>query len=489
MSTDAISYFRTKVSETTNQTTAESRRKAVNALVGFTEGEEVDFDAFSADFLNEWVVWLIQNGYSQKTAAFYIKQIATLYNRAVDDGLATASDEIAKARNRLLEFPEEAFVEIDDHIVDKLQAFFRANVEKLPSTRRLAMDVVKFAVLNGGITFDEIADFKKDDYRGDDSTLLDIVERYAKPKNKYLFPLNQSRRTRGQLRRDVGSLFFIALTPFGLRLSRTEELTAFDFRCLTALRCGVAPTKISGLCDEGRMPSFNPAMALLRQETVRDFERNCINNAIAKTLTDNPMNWYAMQLRPHVDFEEVKSEMKTCPDNVAFADVFYPHEEIVKRTGKRMTAKSSPVVAGLVFFRSHATDIAPMFRHIGNLAWCYRQTAEKSSPYAVIPSREMDVYQTAIGQFSEGMEVFPEGTLAIEENDCVVMLGGNFAGKPATVAEIKGSPESGGKTVVKLAFIGDNKIEWIVKADPRMVQKISRQKYDELLSAADEVLS
>lgn len=479
---DTISFFRLKVAATPNPSTAESRRKALNAFLAFTGRDILPFSDLSEPFLNEWIVWLLQNGYSQKTAAFYIKQIGTLYNQAVAEGLAPPSDIINKARQRLLGIPVETFTQIDTHLIDNLLSFFRAR-STLRSTRRMAADIVAFAILNGGMNFDEILTYRKNAYRGDDEELQLIVDTYVRPRNKYLFPLNQAKRTPGQLRKDLSSLFYIALSPYGIPLSPNETNTAFDLWCLVALRCNFTPSKLLGLTG-GRLPSFNPALSFLTPVPVTQQETDDIRRNVRQTLTANPLNWYAMQFRPRVSYEQIIKAMEACAGEVRFAELFYPSEEIRRRTRNRLRKERKPVIPGLLFFRSHATDITPMFRHIGNLAWCYRRTGDRTSTYAVIPPHEMLRYQTAIGQFTPDMEVLPAGTLSIKENDHVIMLTGSLIGRPATVTQIKTT--STGRIIYRLSFIGDNKVEWAVNADSRTVRPITPTQYTHLTDSSSD---
>ncbi|MDE6803291.1 MAG: hypothetical protein K2J29_01480, partial [Muribaculaceae bacterium] len=102
----------------------------------------------------------------------------------------------------------------------------------------------------------------------------------------------------------------------------------------------------------------------------------------------------------------------------------------------------------------------------------------------VIPPHEMLRYQTAIGQFTPDMEVLPAGTLSIKENDHVIMLTGSLIGRPATVTQIKTT--STGRTIYRLSFIGDNKVEWAVNADSRTVRPITPTQYTHLTDSSSD---
>ncbi|MDE6702692.1 MAG: phage integrase SAM-like domain-containing protein [Muribaculaceae bacterium] len=462
-----VSYFRTKIAEIPNKSTSDSRQKAFNAFLNFIGGDEVSVEHFAETYLLEWAAWLIQNGYTQKTAAFYLKQLGTLYNQAAADGLVPQSDALGIVRKRLLAIPEADFSEMATDLVNRLRIFLQS-WSAGHVTKGLATDIIAFAILNGGMSFEQIANYKKADYQGNDELLKRVVDKYAQPRNKYLFPLGQSVKTSAQMKKELSKLFYIALTPYGLSLSKDEETTATDLWSLAALQNGVAPRVLLGMTD-GYAPSFNPVYGLLKPVIVIDEEKVVIQKRLIASLTANPTHWYAMQFRPRVKFEQVKQALEAIKDEVKCTDLFYPSEEIMRRVGNKMVKECKPIIPGLLFFRSRPTDITTIFRHIGNLAWCYRQTNDRTSPYAVIPTSEILAYQTVIGQFSSDIELLPEGTLSIKENDRVIILGGNLVGQEATVTGVKAS--EGGRTIYKLSFIGNNSIEWAVTAAPRLLEK------------------
>lgn len=467
---DIMSYFRTKIAEIPNKSTADSRLKAFNAFLSFVGCDELSVDMFTETYLLEWAAWLIQNGYTQKTVAFYLKQLGSMYNQAVLDGIVPQNDAITAVRKSLVAIPEGDFVSINPDTFNRLHKFLQAwSVGRV--SKGMATDVVAFAILNGGMTFEQIANYKKFDYQGDNEFLKRVVDKNAKPRNRYLFPLGQSFKTPTQINKELSKLFYIALTPYGLSLAKNEETTATDLWCLAALQSGVAPRVLLGMTD-GYAPSFNPVYRLLESVTVTDEETAVIQRRLITSLIANPMHWYAMQFRPRVKFEQVKQALEAVKYEVKCDDLFYPSEEIMRRIGNKIVKERKPIIPGLLFFRSRPTDITTIFRHIGNLAWCYRQTNDRTSPYAIIPSREIHAYQTVIGQFSSDLEILPAGTLSIKENDTVIILGGNLVGQTATVTGVKAS--DGGRTIYKLSFIGNNSVEWTVTADPRLLHKATQ---------------
>ena len=166
--------------------------------------------------------------------------------------------------------------------------------------------------------------------------------------------------------------------------------------------------------------------------------------------------------------------------------LFYPCEEIARAIGKKIVIKQRPFIHSVVFFKAKLTDIGPLFACIGDLAWCYKETARPGAPYAHISQQQFELFQRTIARFTPDYEVASTGELQLKKNDRVEIVGGLFAGHEATfegleaprppeggASEPESTPPSGGRgasTVYRLNIIGDNGIEWRVSLDPRIVK-------------------
>lgn len=240
----------------------------------------------------------------------------------------------------------------------------------------LAKDITLFAILAGGISFDEIAAFEKDNYTGDDPTFMALVARYSKPRNKYLFPLRQSERTSRQLREYVNTLFSATIHVH-------RSLTPADIWSTIAYDCGISPEEI--MSCTGKIPATNPAFALTGASPADSDNRAAILRRVSDTLTSNPSNWYALQMRHGTDYDDIARRIEAHTGRFSIEETYYPCREIARRTGRKFISENKPVVAGLMFVKCRFTDITAMMRCISDIAWCYRQTARTGSAYAAIP--------------------------------------------------------------------------------------------------------
>lgn len=468
---DAIALLRVKAAETENPKTFTSQNKALESFSRFVEGNPIEFDDINTGLLGEWVSYLFYTGHTLRTVEFYIKNLSSLYGKAVKAGLTDDNGCFATVKARLRSMPPDSVL-IDAKCFDRLRDLVLRDFSREP-IRQLAKDLVLFAVYNGGLTFSELATYKKTDYTGCETAIVEIVERYSKPKNKYLFPLRQPKKTAGQLAKTIESLFREAMRSVSVDLPLYKDTIAIDLWAASAMKCGVSAADIA-MCV-GEKGGENALYSFVAPTPYDSNRITSIRTLVASSLSRNPFNWYAMQFRPKVSYESVAGRLKS--ELINLKDTFYPMEEIVRKVGRKMVSSSRPVVPGLLFLRCRATDINDIFRHIGDLAWGYRQTRGPRSPYATISPAEIQIYQRTIGSFTADMQIFPAGTVKLREGDRIEVIGGGFIGRTGIFdSEIKKKNKNGGRTIYRLRMIGENEIEWVVDADPRLVRKLNLHK-------------
>ncbi|MDE6638841.1 MAG: hypothetical protein K2K32_11480, partial [Muribaculaceae bacterium] len=76
---------------------------------------------------------------------------------------------------------------------------------------------------------------------------------------------------------------------------------------------------------------------------------------------------------------------------------------------------------------------------IGDLAWCYRTTANPSSPYSVIPQEEMRIFQRCVGAFTEDieMDIVSELPPLNVGDEVVIENGTHLDGQVATIRAVR----------------------------------------------------
>lgn len=471
-----IDYFRLKSTQTESRKSAGNMRRAIESLSDFAGGTDLSFDSFDAAFLGEWIAAQFFDGYQSATVAYNLSKIAALYNKAVAEGLAAPAEIFSGLPDKIIS-AAPAFDGVD-HVAtfQKIRTICLADYSSAPA-KDLARDIIIYGIFNGGMTLSRLAKLKKDDYTGDDPHILKIVGKYAKPKNKYLFPLNQAHLTPRQLALFMQELTGNLLKSVGIQRRSLPDLALADIWCDLAMSCGVPASDIAACVDSPE--KISPLTFCASPSSPSPDKIAEIRRQVSDTLADNPIHWYAMHLRQHTQFQDLTDRLKD--RDLSLDEIFYPMEEIIRKVGKKKVFENRPVISWLIFYRARVTQLNRLFHEIGDLAWGYRYLRDVKSPYAVISDREVRNYQQAIGTLSPAVRMLEDNDVKFEEGDCLVLLGGPMNGRHGVfIAEKKVKGDASGRVVFRIRLAGGNNINWEVNWDPALVKKITEDQYREL---------
>lgn len=467
---DAISpldFFRVKAGEAATEQTRANLLRAVDTLGGFTAGADLSYSSFGGPLLPEMVSRLLYRGYTPKTIANNVlKRLATLYNKAVCDGLAAPTDAFRSLQAALLsERTAQLTGTLDSGTFAKLRAIIAADCQSQPDLQ-LAKDIVLMAVYAGGMSYDEIARMRKDDYTGDDDNILSIIARYSLPRNKYLFPLDQIHSTPRQLQRRLLTLIRPLLTRHGLTAAPVAAHTPVTLWANAAMACGIPAADIAACI--GPRSADHLVTAVARPSALGPGEISRIRATVAATLTHNPVYWYAMHLRRQVTLADLTARL--ADTGITLTEIYYPMEEIMRKVGHRKIFEQRPVISWLVFFRARRTDLDRLYTAVGDLAWGYRQSRQPASPYAIISDSEVRGYQQAIGTLSPATRLVADDTGQLRSGDPVEVLGGELNGRRGHLITTRTTP--GGATLYRIRLDGGAHASWTVDRDPRLVRPL-----------------
>ena len=463
-----------------------------------------------ASGFSDWLInqWLLGTPFS--TVSLYLDIISSLYGSAVKAGRLPKTDLFSKLKTSLKALGHDGWTKgIDDEIFQRALRLTK-NAGRLISDDAIAADLVIWSLTHDLTPLTDVALLKRDDLFAEngkqktetDSAEQTIISRQCtNARRKYIFDLRQSERTPRQLQKHiakiVNALFRRARLPQATDPFQTvEALWAY-----AALRAGIPASQLVSCL--GHVPLGLPVLKLsvvkipdsrlqtpdsgLRQPASGDL------TAVGKIFLENPPRWYVMSLRPGVRFTQVCRRIQFVSTSDAPLELFYPCEEIARAVGKKIVTRQRPFIHSAVFFRARLTDIGRLFSKIGDLAWCYRQSARPGAPYADISERQFQLFQQTIARFTPDYEVASSGELELKKNDRVQIVGGLFTGHEATIEEsrVKGeesrgkgqgtgiaSSESGKRkeenadasgVVYRLNIVGDNGIEWRIHVDSRLL--------------------
>lgn len=132
------------------------------------------------------------------------------------------------------------------------------------------------------------------------------------------------------------------------------------------------------------VPPGVPALALCRPS--ENIDASEIDAEVRRLLLVNPLKWYAMRLRPRVKFRQLSERfgrMET--EKAAVPEIFYPCDEIVRRTDGRLTAEDRPVISDIVF----SAAASPIFFRSSarSATWRGATVRREASTTNMLPSR------------------------------------------------------------------------------------------------------
>ncbi|MDE6009730.1 MAG: hypothetical protein K2G90_11040 [Muribaculaceae bacterium] len=459
-------FFRSEV-ELLSSRTAVAYQQAINILENFLAGTERvhtrEISAAEALQNPDFIIYLALQGYSYKTTRHYLDILSSLlnkYNTAIERNLSDSATSLKNSLNSLSPaLWDNAF---SDETFRRLLAVTK-NAANQTGLTAVATDILLLSLLNSAMPIEKIALLKISDAAALSPESSDIVRRNTDPKRRYIFPLDQSRRTPRQLTDYVEEIMRNLMRLRNLPQYGSIDQTLRTFWAYTALRAGIKSTDI--VATAGTTAGF-PALSCVAPQSDDGQPLSEPPQEIAEILLSNPRKWYAMRLRPYTTFKDLTSRLQYLKQEKKLLPppLFYPSDEIARKTGKKIQFETKPVIRDIVFFNSTVTDILPLFSKIGDLAWCYKNDGAYGNTYAAIPARSFERFQQTIGHFTPDYEVAPIGTIPHRPGEKIEIIAGPYANKEATLISIEKS------TLYRCYLIGDNGIEWKISVDPRQIK-------------------
>ena len=219
---------------------SETYLSTLNSLKRFSNGVDFKIEQLDSDLVSAYEVYLKKKNLSSNTTSFYMRNLRSIYNRAVASGLVLQTNPfryvysgVAKTAKRTL-LKEEVQLLKNTHFSDVFESFAR--------------DMFMFSFYTRGMSFVDMAYLKKDDVlKGElvyvrrktgqrmvlkwEKCMEEIVEKYSNPYSEYLLPIisNESENTRKQYLY-MSHKINIALSKIGRELNFQKHLTMYVAR-------------------------------------------------------------------------------------------------------------------------------------------------------------------------------------------------------------------------------------------------------------------
>ena len=462
-----LDFFRNATKE--KAATARAYQAAAVSFCNFATAFGINVENLTESDTYNWVAYMWANGIKPSTSAHYLNILASLYSLAFREGLIDTKPAFSVIRKAIQSQVSAMPLPDIRSVSEKLHRFFHKKASGSAETI-MYEDILRILLIEPDMSLADVATLTRDTQL---SYSNEIVTHYAENRRKYVFPLKQSTLTKLQLIRKVSSELRDIMASNGLNIRDgnvpvSEIIAALRF--ITALRCGARATDAMAAtgCGIFRLPGVyvNAATDVTR--------RDATNRMIAEYLNDNHSRWYAMRMRHGIDYESITTRLEICRKEIPVPELFYPCQEIARRIGRRLVYREHPLISDVVFFRSRPSDITLLFSKIGDLAWCYStRQSDGTFVYSAISKLEMESFQNTIGIFTPDVNIYPLGTLAPEEGEPVIVLGGPLVGRTGHFDSVVNDKD--GSVLYRLILPGNNGIEWRAAIRPKLVKQLSKR--------------
>lgn len=452
--------FQSKLSKLSADSLAKYRR-SLSALEIFMIGHGLSVADLSPRLVEDFVFDMMQRGKSASAIISTLNVISSVLKGEADTmAAATRARELARRfRESSVATPPLVNERTFGDCLTKLQAQLKGL-----QPARVAEDILIVSLLGGCIPVDQLIEMRRASVASYTGKTKQILERNLSNTRDYVFDLRQSYHTPRQIRKkladDLSSTFADII---GKNETDIDALGSSIWVAL-AIRCGATASEALA-CAPGPAPYVIPHF--ITGPEPDSGARSRWTKAVNTLLTRNTSHWYALHMRAGVTFEQLQTEIAA--DIKPAPTLFYPCRTISRNLRNRKVIAEQPYIDRTVFFRTAPEAVQPMFRQIGDKAWCYRMTATPGSPYAIISSTEMQRFQSAIGQFTPDTEIYPIGEIALRPTDRVILLMADFYHQEGRIDKIL--TDTDGRTIYRVAFTATTGIEWTVDADTRQLTK------------------
>ena len=259
------------------------------------------------------------------------------------------------------------------------------------------------------------------------------------PQAKYVFPLSQGKRRQPAIVRDLLIDLHAAGRRAGLCFGNSfsrESITAIWIHA--AIQSGIKLTEILSIVRN--LPVEYSFLSLLTPAAVTPERENDIICHVADSISNKTIRWFVMRLRSGVSPDDIKNRLKEQKNPYLSQTQFYYPLRCVKRLEKkRVVTEETPYLPGILFFRIAADKVSRLMSGLGEWAWCYRTTANSTSPYSAISQNEMRTFQRCIGAFTDDIEfelVSALPTLKVGD-EVIIEDGGQLSGRQATIRKVR----------------------------------------------------
>ncbi len=395
---------------------------------------------FSEKTVKIWTVDMLIEGLKGSTIKRYSGALHTLYKEWASISDSDGDDNPFSIS--ISEFDTESTGKKLKEIEDNLEAASRMTKQaiKQESSAYSYVKSFQYLLFNPFATLKDIVNLKYSDVRPDVLHLEDIVTSMRDaPQAKYVFPLKQGKRREPAIVKDLLVELHATARRAGLKFG-----TSFSRDSITSLWIAAAIKEdipyeeIRGMIEN--LPEAYSFLSLIEPAEVSDKRKEEILKTVAYSISNKNPGWFVLRLRSGVTPEKIKERLKEKESPLARQILYYYPTRTVKRLEKKkVVTEVSPVIPGILFVRLPHDQVGALMGIIGDLAWCYRTSANPASPYSVIPQAEMKIFQRCVGEFTADveMDIVSELPSLSVGDEVKIEDGSHLDGQVATIQKVR----------------------------------------------------
>lgn len=459
-----LDFFRSRLSSSRSEG-AMRYRKTVSELESFLLGHRLQLVDLSETMMADWATELLCRGLAVSTVARHLNSLNGMIKDAAKEGMTEPDNSartISKSLSELKSLPPLLGTPLFGTLLSTLRDAMK---ERDDNRYDVFLDMVLLSLLNGAMPLEKVSRIRKEDMKDYDEESLSILVRNSGSRRDYVFDLRQSVLTPRQLNASVSAGVLSAFRQHFDKPGLDADALVRSIWAACAIRSGLPASEALGYAG-GTAPYSIPAFC--SPAIVGEDGRKAWTDAVNTMLCGGMPKWFVMQMRRGVSYEELRKEIcekiRPCPL------LYYPCETVLRQRGNKKSVEERPFIDRTVFFRSSPEKIMPMFSIIGDKAWCYRVLGVPGSPYAVIPQRDMERFQRAVGVFTPDIEIHPLNGLTPKPGESVILIKAGFGNRTATVEDVL--TNECGSAIFRVKFDTDNGYEFRIDVDARQLQQI-----------------
>jgi len=452
-----------------SHSTANAYNKSIRSFIAFA-GDDIYItdNAFPDTIPGDWFVDMIMSGLSVKTASYYFDNLCSIIKAAANKGLTRHPEIFRKTKERIRNYRQsENTVNITEEDLKRLQLMIRT-ADRQTGELAVYTDLAIISLLDPSLNIQKACTLRKDDIDSLSLECKSIAARHLDNRRSYIFPLGQADKTRNQLYRRSNDKILTLLRYRNLPIAHDAQTSLDTLWVYAALRSGLRASTVAATIPDAARNI--PLLEIAEAAPADDYSIPHIYDSVSHTLVDNPVCWHVMHLRHGIRYGSLERRFEACKESFTIPATFYPSEAIARKIGRKLVYKDRPLIPGIVFFKTRATNISTIMRHVGDIAWCMRDPSRRDRPYAVISQQAMDTFQQVIGKFTSDTRLYPLGTIQLKPEDRVIIIGGDYSGTEAIVEKVP--KETQGDIIYQIRFIDDTGFEWHIPKDQRLLRKL-----------------